>query len=451
MKRTITRRRFLQTAAAASTMYSILPSSVLGANEKVNMACIGVGYRGGLIARKICKRDTVNVTALCDVDMGTKETARCEETFAGAKKYQDFRVMFDKMSKEIDAVTVGVPDHAHFPMSILAMSLGKHVYVEKPLAHTFDECERLIAAEKKYGVFCQMGNQGHSGNNYFQFKAWVDAGIIKDVTHVDAYMNNPRRWHEWGDLDSFESQPVPETMDWDTWLMARKSRPYSDKLHEGNWRSWYEFGNGAFGDWGPHTLDTVHRFLKLGLPERVTAVKRVGVKKNIFPMASMIKFDFPARGPGMPAMDITWYDGVENLPPRPKELEDKRKIGACGKMIYSKDMIFMGGTHGDTVRIVPEDKMRELAVSGKLPELPRVFSDHFKNYVLACKGEEKTRSPFEVSGPLTQMFMLGVIAQRLGGSFKFDRKTKQITNNPVANAMLKGPGPRKGWEEFYAL
>jgi hypothetical protein len=238
-------------------------------------------------------------------------------------------------------------------------------------------------------------------------------------------------------------------MDWDTWLMTRKYRPYNDKLHEGNWRSWYEFGNGAFGDWGPHTLDTVHRFLKLGLPERITAVMREGVKTNIYPMSSTIKFDFPARGPGMPAMDITWYDGVKNLPPRPKELEDKRKIEGCGKIIYSKDLIFKGGTHSKTLRIIPEAKMRDM--NDKLPRITGKNSDHYENFLLACKGEEKTRSSFDVSGPLTQVFLLGVIAQRLGGTLQFDRKTKQITNNKIANQLLTGPGPRKGWEEFYKL
>ena len=148
-------------------------------------------------------------------------------------------------------------------------------------------------------------------------------------------------------------------------------------------------------------------------------------------------------------MDITWYDGVENLPPRPKELEAERDMGKHGKIIYTDDLIFKGGTHGSTLRIIPEDKMKEM--SADLPKIKGKHSDHANNFVLACKGREKTRSSFDIAGPLTQVFLLGVISQRLGGKLIFDRKTKEITNNKIANQLLKGPPPRKGWEEFYKL
>lgn len=439
----------MQSTAAASAIYSIFPSSVLGAGEKVNLACVGIGYQGGIIARALHATGLANIVALCDVDLGSKHTAKLEAMFPNVPKFRDFEKMFDKMSGKIDAVSIGVPDHSHFPICMRAMAEGKHVYVEKPLAHTFQEVELLIAAEKKYRVACQMGNQGHSGGNFFQFKSWTEAGIIKDVTHVDAFMNRPRRWHSWGDLDSFKPQPTPDTLDWDKWLSTAQYRPYSDKLHPGNWRSWYEFGNGAFGDWGPHILDTIHRFLELGLPEKVEAVKLIGPKENIFPMGSTIKFDFPERGKNMPAMDITWYDGIDNHPPRPKQLEEKRRLEACGKIIYSKDLTFKGGTHGDTLRIIPETKMKEMRK--KLPKVTYRNSNHHKNFLLAAKGLEKTRSPFCISGPLTQVFLLGVIAQRLGGKFNFDRKTKQITDNKIANQLLVGPPPRKGWEQYYKL
>jgi len=449
MSNQITRRRFLQSAAAASAIYSILPSAVLGANEKLNLACVGIGNQGAAIAKALHATGLANIVALCDVDLGSKHTAHLEAMFPNVPKFKDFEKMFDKMSSRIDAVSVGTPDHSHFPICIRAMAEGKHVYVEKPLAHTFQEVELLIAAEKKYGVTCQMGNQGHSGNNFFQFKSWVEAGIIKDVTHVDAYMNRPRRWHSWGNLDSFKAQPLPKTLDWDKWLTTAQYRPYNEKLHPGNWRSWYEFGNGAFGDWGPHILDTIHRFLELGLPEKVEAVKLIGPKENIFPMGSTIKFDFPARGKTMPAMDITWYDGIDNRPPRPKELQERRRIGACGKIIYSEDLTFKGGTHGDTLRIIPETKMR--AMQKDLPMVTGRHSSHHENFLLAAKGQEKARSPFSVAGPLTQVFLLGVIAQRLGGKFTFDRKTKQITDNKTANQLLTGPPARKAWQQYYKL
>ncbi len=448
MGHSISRRHFIKTAVAASTMYSILPSSVLGANEKVNLACIGIGGQGGGIANTLFNTGHANVAALCDVNMGAKSTAGLTNKFPDAPKFKDFRKMFDKMEKDIDAVSIGVPDHSHFPISMLAMSLRKHLYVEKPLAHTFEEVELMMKAEKRYKVSAQMGNQGHSGNNYFQFKAWVEAGIIKDVTDVTAYMNKPRRWHGWK-IDGYPTGEIkPETLDWDVWLATAQYHPYSSKLAPGDWRSWYDFGNGAFGDWGPHTLDTIHRFLKLGLPSEIEAVKLEGPNNFIFPQASTIAFSFPARG-DMPPMKITWYDGTKNLPPRPKELEEGRKIEACGKIIYSKELVFKGGTHGDTLRIIPEAKMRDM--KDKLPDIGGKHSDHYENFLLACKGEEKTRSPFDISGPLTQVFLLGVIAQRLGGKLIFDRETKQITNNTTANQLLIGPPPRKGWEQFYKL
>jgi predicted dehydrogenase len=444
----ITRRDFVKGSVAAGIALALPNSRVIGANEKVNLACIGIGAQGGNIAKWHHGTGLANVVALCDVNMGSDWTSELETKFPDAAKFKDFRKMFDKMAGQIDAVTIGVPDHSHFPIAMLAMSLGKHVYVEKPLAHTFEEVELMMAAEKKYKVAAQMGNQGHSGSNYHQFKAWVEAGVIKNVTHVDAYMNKPRRWHGW-DFDSYQTgEKLPDTMDWDTWIGTAPYHDYSSKLAPGNWRSWYDYGNGAFGDWGPHTLDTIHRFLKLGLPEEIEAVKLDGAKKFIFPMATTICFRFAARE-NMPAMDITWYDGVENLPPRPKQLNEKRKIPECGKVIYSDELAFMGGTHNSTLRIIPETKMREMAAD--LPKVIGSHSDHAMNFMLACKGQEKTRSSFNISGPLTQVFLLGVIAQRLGGKLIFDRKTKQITNNKIANQLLVGPPPRKGWEEFYKL
>jgi len=447
MNKPISRRNFGKLAASTAA-FSILPGRVMGANEKVNVAVIGCGGMGAGDAKSVHSTGLVNIVALCDVAMGTGHTAGIEKQFPGVPKFKDFRVMFDKMEKEIDACTIGVPDHAHFPISMLAMSLGKGVYVEKPLAHTYNEITLMMAAEKKYKVACQMGNQGHSGDNYHQFKAWKEAGVIKDVTKITAYMNSRRRWHGWK-VDAYpdESAKKPAELDWDVWLGTAPEHPFSSKLHPGNWRSWYDYGNGAFGDWGPHILDTCHRFLNLGMPERVTAVKREGPSDLIFPQATTIQFDFPQRGEEPPC-EVTWYDGTENLPPRPPELEEKRKLERNGKIIYGKDLTFKGTTHGSALRVIPEEKMREIAKD--VPK-PGKGSGHHLNFIRAVKGEEETRSTFQVSGPLSQMFCLGVIAQRLGGSLEFDRGTEKITNNERANQLLVGPPPRKGWEEFYKL
>ncbi|MFT5292084.1 MAG: putative dehydrogenase [Planctomycetota bacterium] len=413
----------------------------------MNVAIIGCGGMGGGDGMSVHRTGLVNIVALCDVAMGSKHTAGIEEAFPGVPKFTDFRVMFEKMEKDIDACTIGVPDHAHFPIAMLAMSLGKAVYVEKPLAHTYDEITRMIAAEEKYNVVCQMGNQGHSGANFHQFKAWKEAGVIKDVTRVVSYMNSGRRWYGWK-FDEYPSdQALPEGLDWDTWIGTAPEHPYSDKLHPGNWRSWYDYGNGAFGDWGPHILDTVHRFLNLGIPHKISALKREGPKNLIFPLATTIQFDFPARA-AEPPCTVTWHDGTNNRPAPPEELGEGGKLENAGKVIYGKDLTFKGTSHGNPLSIIPEDKAQQLA--GSLPEY-EVGSGHHLNFIRAVKGEERTRSNFKVAGPLCQMFCLGVIAQRLGGELEFDRTTEAITNNKRANQLLVGPPPRKEWEEFYRL
>ena len=463
----LSRRSALFVGGAAASV-SLIPGRVLGANNRINLAAVGIGQQGGGILGAIGGQPGVNVVALCDVDIDSSGPVANKETgtygwgredispaahaakYPNARKFRDFRDMFDKMGNEIDAVCIGVPDHSHFPIAMAAMMLGKHIYVEKPLARTFHEIQILMAAEKKYGVVTQMGNQGHSGDNYFQFRLWKEAGIIKDVTHVDAYMNNWRRWHPWGDV---QGMPVREEMpcglDWDVWNgTTPKPVNFNDRLHYGNWRGWHQFGTGCFGDWGAHILDTIHEFLELGLPERFSAKKLEGRNDYIFPMASTINFRFPARN-GMPAMDIDWYDGQKNWVPKPKEMGD-RSLGGPGKVIYSKDLIFHGNSHAAQLQIVPYEKFRDMLMSGKVSKDYGKHSNHYANFIHAVREEEKTRSPFSVAGPLCQVFTLGCIAQRLGGEFEFDRDTQQITNNKAANSLLKD-NVRKGWEQYYRL
>lgn len=434
-------------------------------NEKVNLACIGIGNRGGDIIKELYKTGLCNIVALCDTDMGANHTLEIMNQFPDAKQFHDFRVMFDKMANQIDAVCIGTPDHSHFPSTMLAMSLGKHIYVEKPMAHTFQEVELMMKAAKKYGVVTQMGNQGHSEANYFQFKAWKDAGIIKDVTAITAHMNNSRRWHNFdSNMKSMPvGEPVPTSLDWDTWLGTKFWHDYNHDYINGQWRCWYDFGMGALGDWGAHILDAAHEFLELGLPTEINMLYANGHNKFFFPYSSTIEFKFPARG-NMPACDITWYDGLDNLPPVPAgygnvELDPNIPPPSTGqiqpsklnpgKIIYSKELMFKGGSHGSTLSIIPEEKAKDMA--SKLPEVPKSSSNHFANFLLACKGQEQTRSPFHLAGPLSQVFCLGVIAQRLNAKLNFDPKTKKFTNNKIANELLQGSAPRKGWTEYYKL
>lgn len=472
-KNGFSRRTFLKQAMLASAAATVSPQLLMGKprlaapNERVNLACIGIGNRGGEIIRELHATGLANIVALCDVDMGAPHTQRTLQQFPDVPRFQDFRQMFDKMSNQIDAVSIGVPDHSHFPITMHAMALGKHVYVEKPLARTFQENELLMAAARKFpNVVTQMGNQGHSDANYFQFKAWVEAGIIKDVTAISAHMNMPRRWHGWDpNITSYPpAEAIPDTLDWDLWHSAvAQQHDYNKDYINGQWRCWYDFGMGALGDWGAHIIDTAHQFLDLGLPYEIECTRADGHNKFFYPMSSTIVFRFPKRG-RMPALDITWYDGLDNLPPIPEgygvsgldpnipppstgKLEPA-KLNP-GKIIYSKELTFKGGSHGSTLTIIPEEKARDMA--GQLPEVPPSPSNHFANFLKACKGEEETRSPFEIAGPLSQVFSLGVIAQQLNTKLEFDRKEKRITNNKIADQLLAGPPPRKGWEDYYKV
>ncbi|MEX2569081.1 MAG: Gfo/Idh/MocA family oxidoreductase [Cyclobacteriaceae bacterium] len=469
------RRHFIKKSTAATlglAGISILPSRVMGKrlghtapSDKVNLACCGIGNRGGSITQSLHATGLANIVAFCDVDMGAPHTLEVLKQFPDVPRFQDFREMFDKMGNEIDAVSVGTPDFSHFPITMLAMSLGKHVYVEKPMARTFQEVELMMQGAKKYKVATQMGNQGHSEGNYFQFKAWKEAGIIKDVTEITAHMNGRRRWHDWDtNISKFpKGQPVPETLDWDTWLSAAEHHDYHRDFINGQWRCWYDFGMGALGDWGAHIMDTAHEFLVLGLPYEVDPIKLEGHNSFFFPMSSTLAFKFPKRG-NMPPLTITWYDGMNNIPPVPagygvSELDPNipppsdgqlqpAKLNP-GKIIYGKELTFKGGSHGSTLSIIPEDRAKDMA--SQLPIVEESTSDHFKNFLLACKGEEKCRSSFEIAGPLSQVFNLGVLAQQLNTKLAFDRKKKQITNNKIANRLLVGTPPRKGWEEYYKM
>ncbi|HIX55806.1 MAG TPA: Gfo/Idh/MocA family oxidoreductase [Candidatus Sphingobacterium stercoripullorum] len=471
MNHYFSRRSFLKKTAVAGGALA-LANSTLGnialasANERVNLACVGIGNRGGEIIRDLYKTGLCNIVALCDVDMEAPHTQGVLKEFPDVPRFKDFREMFDKMGNQIEAVSVGVPDFSHFPITMMAIDLGKHVYVEKPLARTFYEVELLMQKAKKHPkVVTQMGNQGHSGANYFQFKAWKEAGIIKNVTRIDAHMNNPRRWHEWDvNIKNFpNAEKLPPTLDWDLWQVHTAGHSYNKDFVNGQWRCWYDFGMGALGDWGAHILDTAHEFLEMGLPTSIEAVKLDGHNSFFFPMSSTIKFSFPKRK-SMPAIDVTWYDGLDNLPPIPKgygvsgldpdipppstgEIEPSNLNP--GKIIYSKDLTFKGGSHSSILSIIPEEKAKDM--ENKLPEVPDSPSNHYANFLNACKGVEKARSPFSISGPLSQVFCLGVIAQRLNTKLEFDPIKKEITNDAFANALLIGPPPRKGWEDFFIV
>lgn len=463
------RRSFLKTTLAAGSAGIFAPQLLFGApgkaapSARVNLACCGIGNRGAEVIKALEATGLVNIVALCDTDMGAKHTQPILKMFPKAQQFQDFRKMFDKMGKEIEAVSVGTPDFSHFPIAMLAMSLGKHVYCEKPMAHSYQQVELMMAAEKKYKVAAQMGNQGHSEAAYFQFKAWTEAGIIKNVTKMQAFMNKERRWHKKTFADFLPQEPIPDSLDFDTWLATAEEHKYNGGYMNGEWRSWFEFGNGALGDWGAHIFDTAHEFLNLGQPTVIDPVKMEGHSQLIFPQECTLSFKFPARGE-LPPMELTWYEGQNNTPPLPADFgaavvdpnippPSTGKANATkqepGKVIYGEDLTFKGGTHGSALVIIPPSKAKDM--KSKLPEVPKSSSDHFKNFILACKGEETCRSSFAVAGPLCKTMALGVIAQRVNAKLEFDRETQQITNHKVANGLLAGVTPREDWLQYYKL
>ena len=316
----LSRRDFLGAAAASAAAFSFpnLRAAAASPNGKVNMAFVGIGHQAKHDFNMFAYyKDMVNVVAFCDTQMGAEHTLNVLKAFPDVPRYQDFRKMLDEHGREIDAVCIAIPDFAHFPAAMLAMSMGKAVYCEKPMGNCFREIGLMTAAAKRHKVVTQMGNQGHSDANYWQMKALVASGFVKDVTHVDAYMcANNRRWFKWkGTLSEMPGEEAePAEMDWDVWLAQRPFRPFNHNFINGDWRCFYEYGTGALGDWGAHLFDAAHEFLKLGLPTRIEPVKNDRRTPVVFPMASTIRYVFPARGEGLPACTLTWHDGAGNFP-----------------------------------------------------------------------------------------------------------------------------------------
>ncbi len=481
----ISRRKFIQVGAVSaagaiaatsglSAMEAMDPRKKKTVNqpapkpEKVRMAAIGIANRGRQIIQEFDNTGLCEFVALCDVDPKSVESQQTIAEHPGAKVFTDFRKLFDEYGKEFDAVCIAIPDFSHFPVTMLALNQGKHVYVEKPMARTFYECQLMMDSARRHpNLVTQVGNQGHSDANYWQFKTWVEAGIIKDVYRIDAFFNAWRRWYPYDpNIDHYpEAMPVPDGMDWNVWNTTAQFHDYNDRYHPGNWRGWYDFGLGALGDWGAHIIDTCHEFLQLGLPYEIDPLKITDYNDYFFPKETTLRFKFASRG-DMPPVDLTWYDGEKNFPPLP-EGYGKRDVNqddvpasgqnvpgqdsslSPGKVIYSKNLTFRGGTHGATLNIIPPEVAKEM--EGKLPEVPPAPSNHYANFLNACMGKEKTHSPFEIFGPMCQTFCLGIIAIRTQRKITFDRVTNTIFNDPFANSLLTDRPPRKGWEEYYKM
>ncbi len=410
--------------------------------QKIRIAQIGVFNRGGSLLNYFNRhKDQITYTAFADVLFLEHDYAM--KKYPGVPCFRDYREMFEKMHDQIDAVVVATPDHAHFPMIVHAMLLGKHVFVEKPLAQNVYECRLVEKIARKTGVVTQMGNQGHSEFGTLQFGQWVESGLIKNVRRVNAWMTKSRRWHGWTFKEYPETIP-PVGYDWDQWLGRRPFRPFSDKLIDGNWRCWYDFGCGALGDWGAHVLDAMYRYLKLGQPYEIQT-ELIGPSDLYYPQGSVITFRFKERE-GMPPLELKWYDGQGNLPPKPDGFS--QDLPPVGSMIFLDDAVITGTSHGANYHFQMNDKLQRLEKEGQLPGPKGKLSDHYQNFLNACHGVEPVNSPFEISAPLAEMLCLGCIGQRFGGTLKYDAAAMKITNHPEADKMLKGPDVRPGWTAY---
>jgi predicted dehydrogenase len=465
------RREFLKKSAAATFGFTVLPSYLatgraadgkLPPSKRVNLACVGVGGRATGVIPSVCSGGKAKPVAFCDVDFKARRVDQNLKKFPGTRQFQDFRVMLEKMGNDIDAVTVVTPDHTHFPAAILAMSMGKHVYVEKPLTHSYREAGMLMKAENKWGVVTQMGNQGHTSNGSVQFQELLKAGALKNINKVDAW-KTAGLWFMKKDSRISEyppAQKMPETLNWDLWAGPAEMKPFSDKYHPFNWRAFYLYGNGMLGDWGAHIIDFVHDFLKLGQPTSIKPLLMEDANNVIFPLSSHLMMKFPKRGKNLPELELTWRDGGNCHPTIPEKFHTKQKdgslkapkLGGAGTVLYRKDGKFAlkRASHSGTSSIIPGDagdKYKE-ALSAKGPK-----NNHGMAFAAACMDEDKTRSPFSIAGDLTKTLMLGVVCQYLNEELAFDRTTERFTgsNKARANALLDGPAPRKGWEDFYKM
>jgi predicted dehydrogenase len=435
--RTAISRRSLLKNTAAIGLFTIVPRNVLGGtdqtppSEKLNIACVGVGGKGHSDATSLASQ---NIVAMCDVD--DRYAAGAFNEFPQAKRYRDYRVMLEQQ-KDIDAVVVATPDHTHALIAVTAMKMGKHVFCQKPLTHTVEEAQIMARVAREMKVATQMGNQGQAEEGPRRIRELIEDGVIGAVREVHAWTDRPMQgafnvfWPQGVDQPG-DTPAVPDHIDWNLWLGTAPVRPYHPAYHPTRWRGWLDFGTGSLGDMGCHILDPVFRTLKLGYPLSVQA-SCTRVNGETYPVASMVTYEFGARG-DLPPVKVTWYDGGLK-PTRPEELEPGRQLGDGGLLYIGDKGKLLDG------RLIPETKMQEYPLPPK--RLPRSIG-HYEEWVEACKGGQPAGSNFDFAGPLTEVVLMGNIALRLElrESLKrqkllWDADKKEFSNLPEANAFLK--------------
>ena len=356
--------------------------------------------------------------------------------------------MFDEMGKDIDAVIIATPDHTHFPAAMAAMELGKHVFVEKPLAHNIWQLRTMKKAAKHYGIVSQMGNQGHTTNGIRLVKEWYEAGILGRVKEVIAWQGKLRF-----SQNGFFSKPisfpppteqVPQGLDWDLWQGPAAERPFNNDYVPKSWRGFYDYGDGKLGDWACHTLDAPFWALDLGMPHTVEGTVPNPVPDHSFVAdESVVTWHFGARG-DKPPVTMKWYEGIEQPAIRPEWGVDK--IPGNGMIIIGdKKTLITGGRPNDAKLLVSKEEWTEFMKNPPAKTIPRILEEKpVQEWIAAIKNDTLPGSNFDYSASLTEMIQVGILAQRFGGTINYDAKNMKATSRPELDVHIKEPA-RKGW------
>jgi predicted dehydrogenase len=449
------RRDFLKTSAVIGGGYFAAAGSSAqarsrSANEQIRLACIGVGGKGGSDtdqAAELC-----DLVALCDCDEGT--LGKKADKFPKAKKYTDFRKLFDELGKNIDAVTVSTPDHTHAPAAMRALRLGIHAYVQKPLTHTVFEARQLreVAAEKKLST--QMGNQGSAADGLREAVEVLQSGAIGPIREAHIWTNRPI-WPQAPQIVSRPEgeDPIPEGLNWDAFIGPAPMRPYKKGVyHPFKWRGWWDYGTGALGDMGCHTANMAFRALKLEYPTTIEA-KAGDVNDETCPSYATVTFQFPARG-DMPACKVVWYEGkvpdkngelTKNLPPKDL-LQGETPPGSGSLLVGDKGTLYSPNDYGAAYVLFPKKEF--VGYKPPQPTLPRNGKGDpgmKQEWLDAVRGGPKPFSNFDIAGLLTEFILLGNVAIRTGKKLDWDGANCRVTNCPEAEQYIRKEY-RKGWE-----
>jgi hypothetical protein len=455
----LNRRQFLSRASlalGASTFAFPYVGNVLGANDRINVACIGVGGKGDSDSNDAGSCGG-NIVAICDVDKNTLESKA--KRYPKAKQYRDYRKLLEEMENEIDAVTVSTPDHNHGVAAIRAMKMGKHCFCQKPLVQTVKEARIMRALAKEKKLATQMGNQGSSENGLRRAVEVIQSGVIGKPLELHVWSNRPI-WPQGLERPTGEDT-VPENLDWDLWLGPAAMRPYKKNYCPFNWRGWFDFGTGALGDMACHTVNMPFRALKLGFPNVVELEMASKFFPETFPKTSRIRFEFPERE-GLPPIKFWWYDGNPSdplKPLRPDAEVSKEIITMMGKLpgsgaliVGDKGKIFSPDDYGaqfylalkgqdDFVAGDKHEACKDIPVT--IPRSP----GHMQEWFRMMKEGTPAYSNFDVAAYLTEIILLGCVALRMGegNRMEWDGPNMQSTNLPEA-AKFVSRNNRAGWE-----